>query len=67
MGKDALQRKSVEGGHGKGRTSSVEQVQLNVRISTDLMRKLQKLSKNSGRSIAWIVDHAIRQTLEFNG
>lgn len=66
MDKNAVQRKSVKGSYGTRREKNVKKMQLNVRISPTIMERLRKLSKAAGKSQAWIVEHAISQSLEFN-
>lgn len=65
MAKDAIQRAAVKRGHGTGRAPAVKTVQLNIRITPETMDKLRKLAKASGKSQAWIVEHAILQSVEF--
>lgn len=66
MAKDAVQRTTVKGSDGTRRASAIKKLQLNIRVSHDTLVKLRKLSKASGKSQSWIVEHAISQSLEFN-
>lgn len=65
MAKNAIQRTAVKRGDRKGRASALKTAQLNIRITPETMDKLRKLAKISGKSQAWIVEHAILQSVEF--
>lgn len=66
MAKDEVQRATVKRGHGAGGKKALKTAQLNIRMTQETMDKLRKLAKASGKSQAWIVEHAIMQSIEFN-
>jgi len=39
---------------------------LNVRVTATLLKRLRQLSRKTGRSQSWIIEHAILATLEMN-
>jgi len=61
-----IQRTAIKGSNRTRGTTPVKYTQLNVRISANTMLKLRRISKASGKSQAWIVEHAILQSLDFN-
>jgi len=63
---DEIQRTAIKGSNRTRGTSPIKYTQLNVRISANTMIKLRRISKASGKSQAWIVEHAILQSLDFN-
>lgn len=63
---DEIQRTAIKGSNRTRGKKVIKSAQLNVRITPGVMEKLRSLSKASGRSQAWIVEHAILQSLEFN-
>ncbi len=65
MGKNEIQRTAEQRSNGTGRAQTVK-VQLNVRITAAMLKRLRQLSKKTGRSQLWLVEHAICQTLEMN-